>query len=346
MIDLRSDTFTKPTAAMLAAMAKAEVGDDVYGEDPTVRALEARIAELLGFEAALFTSSGTMANQLAVAVHTRPGDTVLCEQDSHLYLFEAGAGPALSGVGFDLLPRSVLLADAAIEAAVKPDNLHSAPTTMLAVENTHNVGAGRVLPVGEMRRIAAKAKSLGLAVHCDGARLWNAAVALRTTEKELLGGFDSAAVCFSKGLGAPVGSALAGTRAKVERARKLRKRWGGGTRQAGYLAAAALHAVEHHRARLAEDHENAAMLARRLRSLSAAGSPLEVQYPEPGTNMVYFRLRHGAVDAHLAALKGDGVRLGGMGGGWIRAVAHLDVSKQQFERVADVVANYLERVVQ
>ncbi len=344
LIDLRSDTVTRPTPAMLAAMMAAPVGDDVYGEDPTVNELERYVAELLGFEAALFVPSGTMANQLAIALHTRPGESILTEEDSHCYLFEGGAAAALSGVNFDLLPRSLGLGDAALQAAVKlPGNIHTAPTSLLVVENTHNVGGGRVLPAAEMRRIARQGKALKLAVHCDGARIWNAARALDTTEAELLSGFDTAAVCFSKGLGAPVGSAFLGSRQLVAGARRLRKRWGGGMRQAGYLAAAALYALENHRDRLKHDHDGAALIAAKLRALAAAGHPVEVQYPEPGTNMVYLRIRGGGdAAAHLGWLKERGVLANSIQGGWIRAVTHLDAPRAQLERAAAVLAARIE----
>jgi threonine aldolase len=281
-----------------------------------------------------------MANQLAIALHTRPGDTVLTEQDSHCYLFEAGAGAALSGIQFDLLPREVGLSDAAIMGALKREGLHNATTTLLVVENTHNVGAGRVLPAHEMQRIAGTAKRHGLAVHCDGARLWNAAAAAGSSEAALVAGFDSVAVCFSKGLGAPVGSALAGPRGLIERARKLRKRWGGGMRQAGYLAAAALFALENHRARLADDHRLAHQIAETLRGLGTDGA-LEVRYPEPGTNLLYFKLAGGTADAHLRHIADQGVLVSQIAGNWLRAVTHLDVGSTDAERLVSAVTKLL-----
>ena len=333
-VDLRSDTVTRPTPAMREAMLGAEVGDDVYGEDPTVLTLEAEVAALLGKEAALYVPSGTMANQLAIAVHTRPGETVLTEVGSHCAIFEAGAAGALSGVQIDYLPREARFADAELLAALKPEGLHDPTTTLLVVENTHNVGGGRVLGVDEMARIGRTAQRAGLARHVDGARLWNAAAALGVPEAALVAEFDTAAVCFSKGLGAPVGSALVGPRALIERARKVRKRWGGGMRQAGVIAAGALHAVRHHRARLVEDHRRAAQLAAHLRGLAAQGAPLEVAYPDPGTNLVYFRFTRGAAAEHQARLADEGVRVTAMGAGWLRAVLHLDVSAEGVERAA------------
>ena len=215
MIDLRSDTVTTPTPEMLRAMTAAEVGDDVYGEDPSLNRLEEEVAALLGKEAAVFTPSGSMANQIAILLHTRPGDSVLCEEGSHTFAYEAGAGAALSGVQFDLIPFSEKLSDNAIKDRFRPDGLHESTSTLMLVENTHNRGRGRALPRQETQRIVDTAHGLGLKAHCDGARLWNAAVATGHSERELAAGFDTVSVCFSKGLGAPVGSALAGSREDV-----------------------------------------------------------------------------------------------------------------------------------
>jgi len=326
VIDLRSDTLTKPTAGMLKAMFAAEVGDDVFAEDPTVRRLEQVTAELLGMEQALFVPSGTMANQIAIALHTRPGDAVITEAGAHCVVFEAGASAALSGVQFELIPRSDLLSDQAIDAAFRGDALHTPETTLLVVENTHNVGGGRTLDVQNMNRIAAKGRELKLALHCDGARLWHAAAALGARECDLVAGFTTVAVCFSKGLGAPAGSALCGSAALMHRARKLRKMLGGGMRQVGYLAAAGLYALEHHRHRLQDDHRQALVLATGLRQLQAQGAAIEVNYPAHGSNMVYLRFGQGQTTDHVRALAQRGVRMIDMGGGWIRAVFHLDVA--------------------
>ena len=324
MIDLRSDTVTTPTPEMLRAMTAAEVGDDVYGEDPSINRLEEEVAGLLGKEAAVFTPSGSMANQIAILLHTRPGDSVLCEEASHSFLYEAGAGAALAGVQFDLIPFSEKLSDEAIESRFRANGLHEAPSTLILVENTHNRGRGRALARHETERIAATAHGLGLKAHCDGARLWNAAAATGHSERDLAAGFDTVSVCFSKGLGAPVGSALAGSREDVARARKVRKRLGGGMRQAGFLAAAALYGVRQHRGRLAEDHRRAAALARGLEELVHDGRPLEVDLPDPPTNMVYWRVGNGP--AVVEALRRKGVLMNHVGKGWIRAVTHLQVS--------------------
>lgn len=330
IVDLRSDTLTRPTREMRAAMMAAEVGDDVYGEDPTVRALEAETAEVLGKEAAVFMPSGTMANQIAILLHARPGDSVICEEGAHIHVYETGGAAALAGVQFDLVPVAERMSSAAIEARFRPEELHAATTTLLCVENTHNRAAGRVLPAREMARIAASARALGLRIHCDGARLWNAAVAAREPEHALVADYDTVAACFSKGLGAPVGSALAGPAEAMGRVRKLRKRLGGGMRQAGVLAAAALFGLRQ-RARLADDHRRAAALAHGLRGFSVPGRALEVQISEPPTNMVYWRLADADGDALSEALAQRGVRMLHVGGGWLRAVTHLEISDAGIE---------------
>lgn len=324
MIDLRSDTVTTPTPEMLQAMAAAEVGDDVYGEDPSINRLEEEVAGLLGKEAAVFTPSGSMANQIAIRLHTRPGDSVLCEEGSHTFAYEAGAGAALSGVQFDLIPFSEGLSDEAIRGRFRGDGLHESPSTLILVENTHNRGRGRVLARQETRRIVATAHGLGLKAHCDGARIWNAAAAAGHSERELAEGFDTVAVCFSKGLGAPVGSALAGSRDDMARARKVRKRLGGGMRQAGFLAAAALYGLRQHRGRLPEDHRRAAALARGLEELVQDGRPLTVDIPDPATNMVYWQAANAPVV--IERLRDQGVLMNHVGNGWIRAVTHLQIS--------------------
>ena len=339
MIDLRSDTVTTPTPEMLRAMTAAEVGDDVYGEDPSINRLEEEVAGLLGKEAAVFTPSGSMANQIAIRLHTRPGDSVLCEEGSHTFAYEAGAGAALSGVQFDLIPFSERLSDEAVRSRFRADGLHESPSTLILVENTHNRGRGRALARQETQRIVATARALGLRIHCDGARLWNAAAATGDSERDLAEGFDTVAVCFSKGLGAPVGSALAGSREDVARARKVRKRLGGGMRQAGFLAAAALHGVRQHRRRLSEDHRRAAALAQGLAELFHDGRPLEVDIPEPPTNMVYWRVDNG--QDVIERLRQKGVLMNHVGNGWIRAVTHLQISDSDIHdavlRIRDVL---------
>lgn len=355
--DLRSDTFTRPGPEMRAAMASAVVGDDMFGEDPTVAELEAEVADLTGFEAALFVPSGTMANQLAIHVHTRPGDSVMIEAESHVFIYEAGAGAALSGIQFDYLPSPDFTNwTERADALIREDNLHSVPTSLIVVENTHNRHGGRVFPAAGLERIRQRVvegkrllegsgRTLGL--HCDGARIWNAAVATGQPVLELLAGFDSAAVCFSKGLGAPVGSALCGPASFIARARKVRKRWGGAMRQSGIIAAGALYALRHHRDRLAEDHAHARILAACFEELCHGhpGQVLGAKIPQPCTNMVYLQIRPERVQAVLDALKARGVLALGTGGGWIRAVTHLDVPASAMPAVCDAFREAIKTAV-
>src|SRR5579864_5883643 len=254
---------------MRDAMARAEVGDDVFGDDPTARALEEEVASITGKAAALFVPSGTMGNQLAIATQTRPGDEVIVGEGAHPVLYEGGAGAALSGVQFAIAGRGGLFTPEELESAVQPPAYWSPRTALVAIENTHNRAGGRVWPTAQARAVAERARALGFATHLDGARIWNASIATGLDVATLCAPFDTVSVCFSKGLGAPVGSALCGTRAIVQEARRLRKRWGGGMRQAGILAAGALYALRHHRERLPEDHRHARELAHQLSS--AAG---------------------------------------------------------------------------
>src|SRR5579872_4376734 len=263
LIDLRSDTVTRPTPGMRAAMAAAEVGDDVFHEDPTVNKLEERVAALLGKEAALFVPSGTMSNQTAVKTHTQPGDELLCEANCHIYNYEAGGPAVLSGVMCRTVEGDYGVLDLSqLEDKVRPVNDHLVRTRLVCLENTHNRGGGRVFPIEKVRAISAWARKNGLIMHLDGARLWNAVVASGVPAAEWSRHFDTVSVCFSKGLGAPIGSALSGPRDFITRARRVRKLFGGGMRQAGVIAAAALYALEHHIDRLAEDHRNAQVIAR------------------------------------------------------------------------------------
>lgn len=334
-IDLRSDTVTKPTPGMRRAMAEAEVGDDVYNEDPVVQALEARTAELLGKEAAIFTPSGTMANQIAVGVHCRPGDELLCSATSHLYVWEAGGIARLWGV----TPRTFvgdggLLTLGDVEDAVRPDDPHMVRTRLVTLENTHNRGGGRVHPFADVRAMAAWAKGEGLAMHLDGARLMNAVVASGVPAAEWAKSFDTVSICFSKGLGAPVGSAMAGSAEAIHQARRLRKLLGGGMRQAGVIAAAALYALENHIDRLAEDHEHARLLAEAF--VEAPGLHPEV-WPE--TNLVWVTVdpELGTASDVVAHLKSHGVLASALGPQTLRACTHLDVSREDVEIAADVV---------
>lgn len=324
-VDLRSDTVTRPTAAMRDAMAHADVGDDVMGEDPTVNGLQEAVAGLLGKEAALFVPSGTMANQVAVRTHTEPGDEIILEGTAHIYIYEGGGFAALSGVSVCCAPgERGLLTPAAVAAAIRaPGSLSHFPVTrLLCLENSANRGGGTVYTPARTRALAAVARAHGLALHLDGARLLNASVAQGVDPAELAEPFDSVSVCLSKGLGCPVGSLLAGSRAFIERAHRFRKQFGGGMRQAGILAAAGLHALEHHVDRLADDHRRARRLAEALARLPG----LEVDLEAVQTNMVYIGLPAGADNAAwLAELKARGVLAGAVKPGLLRAVTHLDV---------------------
>jgi threonine aldolase len=337
-IDLRSDTVTKPTPEMRRAMAEAVVGDDVFGDDPTVLALERRTAEVLGQEAALFVPSGTMANQLAVRCQTQAGDEMLLDAESHIYWYEGGGPAALSGVSCRVLPgvRGVFTAGD-VRAALRPADVHFPPTRLLAIENTHNRGGGRVWPLESLRDVCEAAREAGLRTHLDGARLWNAAVASGVPEAAYAREFDSVSVCFSKGLGAPVGSALAGGRELIERARRFRKQFGGGMRQAGIIAAGALHALQHHRARLAEDHAHAQRLARGLAEMP--GVHIAVEAVE--TNMVYFDVPHRDAREVAARLKEKGVLVLATGEHTLRAVASLAVEADGIERAIGQISRVL-----
>jgi threonine aldolase len=327
--DFRSDTFTKPDAAMRRAMAEAEVGDDVWGEDPTVRRLEEETAAVLGMEAAVFTPSGTMANQIAIHTHCRPGDELLCEERAHVYKYEGGAIARLSGTSVRLLQAEDGFPDLeTLELGLRADDPHFPRSRLLVLENTHNMAGGRVLPPQGMARRTAWAHARGLAVHVDGARLFHAAVACGVGVRELLVGVDSVSVCLSKGLGAPVGSVLAGTRAFVAEARRARKAFGGGMRQAGVLAAAGLLALRDGAARLTIDHERAAALADGLDALPGLGIVRPVE-----TNIVLCDLEppH-APDAFLAELARDGVRAAAVGPQRVRFVTHRDLGDDAVER--------------
>jgi threonine aldolase len=333
MIDLRSDTVTRPTPAMREAMAKAEVGDDVFGDDPTVNALQEEVARIVGKEAALFVPSGTMGNQLAIATQTRPGDDVIVGVGAHPAFFEAGAGAALSGVQFSVVGEEGLYTAEQMEAALHPRVYWAPRSSLVAVENTHNRGGGRVWPQAQAKAVAERARALGLAAHLDGARIWNASVATGVDVATLAAPFDTVSVCFSKGLGAPVGSAFCGSRKLVEDARRFRKRWGGAMRQVGILAAGALHALAHHRARLAEDHANARLLAEKM--ARAPGASVNLAGVE--TNIVNIDVEPPA-DAVARTAKEMGLLINATSAKRLRAVTHLDVSRAQMEKAAEILA--------
>jgi threonine aldolase len=333
-IDLRSDTVTSPSPGMRQAMAAAPVGDDQYGEDPSVNRLQERIAELLGKEAALFVPSGTMANQIGLKLLTRPGDEVVVGDEAHLVWHEAGAGAANSGVQFAVVGRGGLFTAADLRAAYKPPgHIVFPPTTLVAVENTHNRGGGVVFPQSEASAICAAARALGMASYLDGARLFNAAAASGRTLAELAAPFDVVSVALSKGLGCPVGSLIAGRREDISRAVRVRRMLGGAMRQSGILAAAGLWALEHNLARLPEDHANARLLAERLAGLRGVSLDLATVQ----TNIVIFRMEEGAPDAATIVARAQevGVLISAFGARTVRAVTHLDVSRADCELAAD-----------
>jgi threonine aldolase len=339
LIDLRSDTLTRPTAAMRAAMASAEVGDDVYGEDPTINRLEARAAEVFGREAALFVPTGSMGNQIAIRLHTQPGQEVICESRAHVLDWEMGMVAAFAGCQLrTVYAERGILTWPIIETAIRPGSDFRAPTSLVCIENTHNMAGGTVTPLPILQSIWAGARAAGLATHLDGARIFNAATALGVSVQQLTSGFDTVMFCLSKGLGAPVGSMLVGSAAHMERARCLRKALGGGMRQAGILAAAGLIALEDMPARLPEDHSNARILAEAIAGLPA----VEFDLATVQTNIVIFRLTTGADAAACCdALKQHGVLASPTGPRTVRFVTHLDVTRAQCEQAAAIARKVL-----
>ena len=335
-IDLRSDTVTRPTPEMRAAMAAAEVGDDVYSEDPTVNRLEEKAAEMLGKEAALFVPSGTMGNAICIRVLTQRGDEVLVERRSHVVRYELSGMSTISGV----MPRTVdapggHLTPQDVRAAVAPHAYYKSDVRLVVLENTHNLGGGTVQRVDEVEAVVAAAREAGFAVHVDGARVWNAAVALGVPPARLVEGADTVMACLSKGLCAPVGSVVASTRARIEEARRVRKLLGGGMRQAGILAAAGLVALETMFERLAEDHANAHLLA------AALGGRRGVAVAPVETNIVVATLEGREAPAVVAALRAEGVLGTAMDARTIRFVTHRDVGRDDCVRAAAAIESVL-----
>ncbi|MGW0433715.1 threonine aldolase family protein [Micromonospora sp. NPDC003197] len=341
VVDLRSDTVTRPTAGMRTAMAEAEVGDDVYGEDPTINALEAEVAAMFGHEAALFAPTGSMANQIALQVLVPPGFELLCDADAHVVTYEVGAAAAYGGVS----SRTWSAVGAAIDPAVvagmiRPDGYHAVPTRAIAVEQTHNRGGGGVIPLATLRELRRIADDAGVALHCDGARIWHAHIAdgvPLTSYGEL---FDTLSVCLSKGLGAPVGSLMVGGAEKIERARQIRKRLGGGMRQAGILAAAGRYALQHNIDRLAEDHVRAARLAEALAPFAVVAGDGTVQ-----TNIVPLDLTKCALDAPTVAARARavGVLVSVLGPRTARLVTHLDLDDAAIDQAVEVLTGIFRR---
>jgi len=341
MIDLRSDTVTVPTDGMRKAMARAEVGDDVYGEDPTVNRLQDMAAALLSKRFALFVPSGTMANQLAIRSHTQPGQEVIVESTSHIVRYEQGAAGALAGVQLHWVPgeRGIITAEQ-VEAAIRPNDPHSIPTGLICLENTHNAGGGTIYPLSTIEKIRAVASNHGIPMHLDGARLMNAVAATTIPPASYAQHFETVSMCLSKGLGAPVGSLLLSSNQQIiERARRFRRMYGGAMRQAGILAAAGIYALEHHVARLTDDHTHAKKLARLLQQIpSVQIAPQHVE-----TNIVIFEVtgQRRTPAEIVAALKEYGVLINPIGGLSYRAVTHLNISLKQIEEAGAVFTRVL-----
>ena len=335
VIDLRSDTVTRPTPAMREAMASAEVGDDVYGEDPTINRLEKRAAEIFGKEAAIFVPTGTMGNQIAIRLHTEHGQEVICEARSHIFDWEMAMTAAFSGCQVrTVAAERGILTWAHIKPAIGSKIYYRAQTGLICLENTHNMAGGTVTPLAIMQEVWAGAREAGLPIHLDGARVFNAAAALGVEVAEIAKGFDTVNFCLSKGLGAPVGSILVGTRKHIERARSFRKALGGGMRQAGILAAAGLIALEESPRLLHQDHANARLLAESL----ALSDKVEIDLAAVQTNIVIFHLRHGGEAAGMVAtLKSKGVLASAIGPHSVRFVTHFDVDRAACTQAAAIV---------
>ncbi|MCP4890078.1 MAG: aminotransferase class I/II-fold pyridoxal phosphate-dependent enzyme [Planctomycetaceae bacterium] len=341
VIDLRSDTVTQPTPEMRRAIADAEVGDAVIDVDPTVQQLEEYTADLLGMPAAVFMPSGSMTNQVAIRVHCDRGSEFLCESEAHIYHYEQAAFAQLSGlVAHTIHTENGVMTREHLEGNVRPENEHMVRTRLLCVENTHNRWGGRIQPQDAVEDICQWASENGLMRHLDGARLWNAAAATGISEKDLVAPFDSVSVCYSKGLGAPVGSALVGSEDFLYEARRARKLFGGGMRQAGIIAAGALHAVQHHRDRLPEDHEHAQLLA----DACEASPSLSIRGGRVDTNIIICEVdpAWGTAAAMVAKCEEQGVLSLSVGPQAIRFVTHLDVNRTQIERAAEIIHTLTE----
>jgi threonine aldolase len=340
VLDFRSDTVTRPTPGMRAAMAAAEVGDDVFGDDPTVLRLQERIAHLMGKEAALFVPSGTMSNLIGVRLHCRPGDELICEAGCHIYNYEQAGYAQVNGVAVRAVQGSYgVMEPGQLEDLIRPADPHFVRTRLVCIENTHNRGGGRIQPYATVEAICRWAREHGLATHLDGARLLNAVVATGIEAPRWTQHFDTVSTCFSKGLGAPVGSALCGPKELIAQALRHRKVLGGGMRQAGVLAAAALYALDHHVERLAEDHANARRLADGIRRIGR----LRLDPDPPDTNLVFFHVdpSWGTAAEFSAALKARGILMNATGRTSLRAATHLDVDQDDVDRALEA----LEQIV-
>lgn len=335
-IDLRSDTFTKPSPEMRESMKNAEVGDDVFAEDPTVNRLQEEVSGLLGKEAGLFVASGTMGNQVAINAHTHPGDEVILEKNAHIFYYEAGAPALLSGVQLRTIPgEKGILKHTSIEAAIRPENVHFPPTRLICLENTHNRAGGKIYPLNEIKKIHKLAKKYDLAMHLDGARLWNASVATGISLKEYARYFDSVSVCFSKGLGAPVGSMVVGSKEYIKKAHRYRKIYGGGMRQAGIIAAGALYAVNHNITRLSRDHDNAKKLAEGFNSVE--GFSVDMDTVETNIIMINIDKNFNTAENVVAKLKKHNVLILALDPQRMRAVTHLDVDSDDIDKAVEIL---------
>jgi len=334
-IDLRSDTVTKPSEEMRKAIYNAEVGDDVFQEDPTVNELQEYAADLLGKEASLFVSSGVMGNQICLNVHTNPADEVICERDSHIFQYESGSPAALSGI--QLMPidgKNGVITPEQIEPFIRPESAYYMPRTkVIEIENTHNRAGGMIHPLENIIKIEALAKKYNLKYHLDGARIWNASVAAKIPVKEYAKHFDSISCCLSKGLGAPVGSLIAGTKDFIKEAFRVRKAWGGGMRQIGILAAAGLYALKNNIERLEEDHQKAKLLAKTISELTS----LQIDLNSVQTNIVIFKSKTFNVEEAILKCKEKGLHISEGKVGYLRAITHLDVSFDEISKACSII---------
>jgi len=340
IVELRSDTFTLPTAAMRQAIAQAEVGDDMVGEDPTVNRLEARMAELLGKEAAVFACSGTQSNQMGVWTHCTPGDELLIEETGHIANYEGGAPAALSGVSVRRIKGDGGRLDTShLDGQIRRGNVHFAPTKLLCLENTTNIGGGRTYSLEQLEQVCHWAHENGLKTHLDGARLFNACIARGYGPSQVATHFDTISICFSKGLGCPMGSILVGSKSMIERARRARKLFGGALRQGGIVAAAAIHAIDNHIDRLADDHANARTFAEGI-----ANNPgIQVDLESVETNLVFFDVDPAVIStvALSTSLREQGVHINPLGVNRMRACTHLDVNRADVLRAAAAISDVI-----
>ncbi len=339
IIDFRSDTVTKPSEEMRKAMYEAEVGDDVYKEDPTVNELEEFIADLFGKESALFVPSGVMGNQICLNVMTQPSDEVICERTAHIFQYESGTPAANSGIQLNLIQGTKgVFTPEQVEPLIRPESAYYMPRTRaVEIENTHNVAGGTITPIDNIKAMKKLTDKHGLFMHLDGARLWNASVATGISLSEYASYFDSVSVCLSKGLGAPIGSAIVSTKGFIDEAFRVRKAWGGGMRQVGIIAAGGLYAVKNNIERLTEDHENAMSLAEFLSQLSN----VEIDIPSVETNIVMFKSKNKLPEQIIAECKENGLLLGPGGVGVLRIVTHMDINKEDIENAKKIFSKIL-----